>query len=347
MQIDSEVRGADLDMLRQELGRLSDYLSSLEADLRHERELVQRLSSRLESKAGPESHALSETSASPAPSHDAPTAPDGSKDCAPTSLGLRIFCFGSFEVLNGAHTISLPRASKDRAILKLMALRPRQPLLRDVLLETLWPNVEPVTAQNRLRVVMHHLRQLFSPATKDKKDPGWILFQDGCYFFNPDIRIWSDVEEFESLWQTGVRSERAGGLVQALPHYLQAEALYRSDLLEEDLFEEWTLLRRDELKDTYMSILAKLGRHWLQVGNHDAAIEEWKKILGKDPWREDIYRRLMAHTAHRGQRGLALRWYQICAQALHTQLELEPEPETMMLHEHIVSGKDLSKWVGD
>lgn len=261
-----------------------------------------------------------------------------------TRVDLSVYSLGPFEVYRGDETIPLRRTASGSAILKFLALKPRQPVPRDLLLEALWPGAEPTVAKNRLRVAMHRLRQAFVNPESNSTAEDYVIFRDGCYQLNPETEIWTDIEAFEDNWRAGLRLERAGYLDQASLRYAEAEALYRGDLLEEDLFEEWTLLRREVLKDTYLTILHKLSHYWLQVGNLDDAIENWKKILAKDPWREDIYRRLMASNAQRGQRGLALRWYEVCKLALRTQLNVAPEQQTLALHQRILEGQDVSEW---
>ncbi len=257
---------------------------------------------------------------------------------------IRIQCFGPFRIYRNEEPLVL-RAGKASAILKFLALRAHQPVPREVLLEALWPEADPGVANNRLKVAMHHLRQTFVSKGCSSRCEGCVVFRDGCYLFNPQIRVSTDVEAFEQAWQSGVQLERAGRLMEAIPFYLQAEALYRGDLLEEDLYEEWTLLRREELKDSFLTVLDKLSRYWLQIGNLDDAVEGWKKILTRDPWREDVYRRIMACSAFRGQRGLALRWYEMCTQALQSQLNIQPEPETVALQQRILAGEDVSGWI--
>lgn len=262
----------------------------------------------------------------------------------PAGVDLCIHSLGPFEVYRGDEIVPLRRTGSGSTILKFLALKPRQPVSRDLLLEALWPGAEPTVAKNRLRVAMHRLRQAFVNPESNSTDEDYVIFRDGCYQLNPETEIWTDTEAFENNWQVGLRLERAGHLDQSSLRYAEAEALYRGDLLEEDLFEEWTLLRREVLKDTYLTILHKLSRYWLQLGNLDDAIENWKKILAKDPWREDIYRRLMASNAQRGQRGLALRWYEVCKLALRTQLNVAPEQQTLALHQRILEGQDVSEW---
>jgi DNA-binding SARP family transcriptional activator len=251
------------------------------------------------------------------------------------------YCFGPFEVFRAEDRIPLRRAGKGHAILKYLAAGRGQVVLRDVLLDSLWPETEPLVANNRLKVAMHHLRQAFAFRDDAHESGEIVIFQNGGYRLNPELDIWSDVEAFEAHWQAGMLLERTGRLAEAVHFYMQAEALYRGDFLEEDRLEEWTLVRREALKDTFLTILDKLSRFWFKTNHVERAIEGWKKILTKDPWREDAYRHLMICFVSRGQRALALHWYDVCVQVVHRQLGLEPEPETQRLSERIRSGKRI------
>jgi DNA-binding SARP family transcriptional activator len=245
-------------------------------------------------------------------------------------------CLGPFEAYWDDEPIFQLRTGKGRAILKYLAARPRQPVLRDVLLEMLWPETDPDVANNRLRVALHHLRQVCTAVSGEGGD--CVVFRDGGYMLNPRAQVWTDVDAFEAAWRAGVRHERADQPAQAIAVFAQALPLYRGDYLEEDPFEEWTLLRREELKDVYLTMLGKLSDHWLQVGELEQATEGWTKILAKDPCREDAYRQLMLCCTKRGQRALALRWYDLCVQFLREQLHVEPEPATVALYRSIRAG---------
>ena len=51
-----------------------------------------------------------------------------------------------------------------------------------------------------------------------------------------------------------------------------------------------------------------------------------------DPLQEDVHQTLMRAYAGEGRRTAALRQYQICVDALHRELQVEPEPETRTLY---------------
>lgn len=330
----------DDDPLRTSLRIAVETLTRLEQDVQEAQALIRQLAGHLLERSG----ALGDVSPGIVRlPHALPTGPEPAVSRERPSE-LRIQCLGPFEVQRNDEYLAL-RAGKAAEILKFLALRPQQPVPRDVLLEAIWPETNPGIANNRLKVAMHHLRQAFIGQGCSPRCEGCVVFRDGCYLFNPRINVCTDIQDFEQAWQSGARLERTGRQAEAISCYLKAESLYRGDLLEEDLYREWTLVRREELKDSYLTILDKLSRYWLQIGNLDQAIDGWKKILARDPWREDIYRRVMACNAYRGQRGLALRWYETCAQALQTELNVGPEPETVALQQCILAGQDVSPWI--
>lgn len=331
-----QTKGMEEEDFHTALQVLTRALASLEENLYAAQSLVQQLAGSLD-EVRQRLLALS-SYASPPPQTALATTPG-------EYAQLHIYCFGAFEVYRGSTYIPQRRSGKGSAILKYLASRPRQPVQRDVLLEVLWPETAPRIANNRLKVAVHHLRQTFTPEVAGLNGEPMILFQDGYYLFNPQIRVWTDVEAFKLNWQTGLRLERAGRLAEAVPFYQQAKTLYRGDFLEDDPFEEWTLAQREELRDTYLMILDKLSRAWFQAGQLDRAVEGWKKIIAMDPWREDAYRHLMVCYSQSRQRELALHWYALCLQALRDQLGLGPAAETVALYEHIRAGERVDALV--
>lgn len=277
------------------------------------------------------------TVVSPQPIDLPAIAPIATED-APHQYQLRLQCLGPFKVTVGGQPLQRRHIGKGWAILKMLAGQPRRPIHRDLLIETLWPQVDPEIANNRLRVAMHHLRRASLTVGADQGCSA-IRFQEGCYRFNPALDLWCDVEAFRAAWETGRRAERDALPEWAVRHYRQAVALYHGDFLEEDRYEEWTLAPREDLKDIYLTILDRLGQHALMAHDLPGAIEYWRTIIGHAPWREDIYRQLMVSCVLSGQRGQALHWYELCRRTLAEQLELAPEPETVRLYDEILTAE--------
>lgn len=307
------------------------FLETIEASLRSLHEAVQALRDTLERQQ-----------AECAPLQPAAAVGRGPAGVDPAEQSpLRFFFLGQFKISLGEHSLPSRHFGKGWSIMKYLASQPHQPVHRDVLIEQFWPQVEPRAANNRLRVAMHHLRHCYEDSCPGYLPEECIVFRDGCYFLNPQLRLWTDVGAFRSAWLSGLEEERRGNPAAAMALYRRAEWLYQGDFLEEDRYEEWALVLREELKNIYLTILDKLALHDFHNGDLSGAAERWRKLLARDAWREDIYRHLMRCYSKCGQRNLALYWYDRCREVLRSQLDLEPEPETVALNKLIRRGEEL------
>jgi DNA-binding SARP family transcriptional activator len=85
----------------------------------------------------------------------------------------------------------------------------------------------------------------------------------------------------------------------------------------------------------FLEALDRLSQIYFGRGQYAVCISLCQRILAHDNCREDAHCRLMRCHARQGQQNLALRQYQLCAEALHAELDVEPAPATAELHERI------------
>lgn len=261
-----------------------------------------------------------------------PAPPVGARD------GLAIRLLGRFEVVRAGATVERWRRGKSRVLLKYLAAH-RQPVPRDALIELLWPDAAPDDALNNLRVVLHALRaDLRSAGDLDGRDVGFILSDGSTIRLNPAAPIWVDADAFSAHVSRGRLYERQRRLPEATREYEAAEALYRDDYLVEDTYEDWTHVRREELKDQYLMILARLADHCLHLRDAEGCIARCHRILEKDVCREDAYRRLMRSYALLGQRSRAAQWYALCVRTLRQEFNVGPSAQTQALYQQITVG---------
>jgi DNA-binding SARP family transcriptional activator len=164
-----------------------------------------------------------------------------------------------------------------------------------------------------------------------------LIRADGDTYVLDTSGVWIDADAFSEHFSAGLRYERDGQIEAAAREYVAAEALYRDDFLVEDLYEEWTVLRREELKDQYLAVLGKLSDFCLNRADLEGCIHRSHMLLAKEPCSEDAYQRLMQCYARLGQRGSALRWYQICERTLRQELEVAPSEKTQRLYLQITA----------
>lgn len=249
---------------------------------------------------------------------------------------LTLYCLGPFRIYLDDKLINNWSGGKGKAIFKYMVAKRGRPVAKDILMDVFWRNADPEAARNNLNVAIYGLRQAFRAIRPDFSS---ILFQDDHYLLNPAMPVWVDLEQFVQRYEAGQRLERKGKFSEALSEYEIAESLYQGDFLEEDLYEDWPTQQRESLRDSYLLILDRLSRHYLEEKRYTTCIQLCCKILAKDDCREDIHRRLMRCYSMQGQRNLAVRQYHLCGETLKKELNVLPMQETTALFNRIREGE--------
>jgi DNA-binding SARP family transcriptional activator len=162
-----------------------------------------------------------------------------------------------------------------------------------------------------------------------------VVHGGGAYRINRDLRLWLDVEEFDSHVESGRRSDETGDLDKAMRHYEFAASLYRGDFMADDPYEDWAALTRERLRLTQLDALGRLSKLYFNVGHYTACASLCVRIIERDPCREDAHRRLMRCHSRQGLPHLALMQYRMCVQALADELGVEADPATTELYQHI------------
>lgn len=259
-----------------------------------------------------------------------PVATDRRAGQADSIIPVAIQFFGNFGLTIGDRVVKLP-ASRSASLLKYLILHHNQYTPREVLMDVFWPDAEPEMARNNLNVAIHHLRRSLRKVT----DVPVIVFEDSAYGFPPQLNLWLDVEEFEKCIKAGQRLGARNQLTAAVQEYEAAISLYQGDFLEQNPYEEWTVLDRERLRIAYLDTLDRLSQIYFDQECYAQCIAVCQFILARDRCREDAYCLLMRCYSRQGQPHLALRQYQVCAEALQAELQVEPAAETTRLYNRL------------
>jgi len=247
-----------------------------------------------------------------------------------TVMPMAVHMLGTFSMAIGDLIVKLP-ASRGLLLFKYLLLHHKRNITREVLMDIFWPDAEPETARNNLNVAMHNLRRalravIFLPV---------VAYEAGSYGLEPNLQVWLDTEEFERCVKAGKQFETRNQPTAAVAEYEAAISLYQGDLLEQDLYEEWTVLDRERLRVAYLETLDCLSQIYFSQERYAACITVCQLILTRDLCREDAHCLLMRCYSRQGQHHLALRQYQICAEALRAELEVEPALEATQLYDRM------------
>jgi len=261
------------------------------------------------------------------------TSPTEKKE-GPLPPSLAVYCLGAFRAYQDDQLIADWNGLKARSIFKYLLAHRGAPVVKDILMDLFWPDADPEAARRNLHQAIYSLRRTLRQGQPDFQH---IQFENDCYLLNPETDIWVASEEFEKHVQVGRRLEAAGRFGEAMAAYGIAEGLYLGDFLKEDLYEDWSSLQRERMRNMYLDIADRLSEHYVGRGEYTAATALCQKVLAQDNCYEGAHRRLMRCYLAQGQRHLAVRQYQTCVETLKEELELAPSEETVTLYRHITT----------
>jgi DNA-binding SARP family transcriptional activator/predicted ATPase len=207
-----------------------------------------------------------------------------------------------------------------------LLLQRAQPVARDTVAFTLWPDRRESGARANLRRHLHDLRRALPGG---QSQPAWILSDADTVQWNPAAAVWLDVAEFERA------SASAAATVLA-----EAVALYSGDLFA-TLYDDWIFPERERLRNQYLSVLNQLVAEHRAQRDYAPAIAYAQRLLSQDPLRTDVVRQLMSLRYEAGDSAGALQEYKVFVRLLRSELGVEPTPELEMLRDAIVQNAPL------
>ena len=252
---------------------------------------------------------------------------------------LHVQLLGKFAVsVNGIAILESPwKSHRGRNLFKLLALTPGHRLHRDQVIDILWPDSDVSAAANNLYQTLYLTRRGLESA-----GAGALVLEDGLVSLrgNAGPALLVDVEQFEAA---AVQTKDCQD-----PNVFQAPLeLYRGDLLPDDLYEEWTVQRRESLRQVYLNLLLDLARLHEAQYNYSAGITALLQLLAVDRSYEEAHIGLMRLYALSGQRQQALRQYRTLGEVLKAELDTGPSEDAIHLNETIQSGQFLSPKAAD
>ncbi|HDN80017.1 MAG TPA: tetratricopeptide repeat protein, partial [Chloroflexi bacterium] len=247
---------------------------------------------------------------------------------------LRVQTLGGFRLWRGGEEITRwPRRSARDLFLFLLAQYP-QPVPAEALAELLWPQSSPRKARQNLRRAVADLRHTLEPDLPAAFPSRYIITGEETYSLSLPEGSWVDVWAFEEKLSAalalpcGNYEERR----RALDALEKALSFYGGDYLPEIPYEDWALLRRERLRERYLTGLRRLARLRLEQGDVDGALEAGHRALEIDPWDEESVLLLMQAYQARGDVPAALGVYETFRDRLKRDIDLPPRDDLTALY---------------
>lgn len=210
-------------------------------------------------------------------------------------------------------------STKSQALLAYLACTRRRHT-RDALAAMFWGEFDDEAAKTSLRQSLANLKKLAG---------AHLLIERDAVAFDTHSPHALDVVDFER--------DAAGD--DAMRR--RAVATYGGDLLKGLVvknapeFEEWLVVERERLRQLAANVLRRLAQAEADAGDATTAAAHLRALIALDPLDEPAQRHLMLLLARNGQRAAALAQYESLARALHAELGVPPEAETLSLRDRI------------
>ena len=235
---------------------------------------------------------------------------------------LEFLILGPLEVRRGSTTLQLGSA-KQRALLGVLLLHPNEAVSTARLVDELWGERPPATAEKLVQGYVHALRKQLGDGVLETRAPGYRIAVDAGSI---------DLVAFEELTTTA----RSAPLHESVALREHALALWRGTPLANVVLEgpgRHTVARLGELRLTTQ--IEQIDAQ-LELGRHAQLVGELEALTVAHPYQEKLAGQLMLALYRSGRQADALEVYRKIRSRLDDELGLEPSQELRDLESAIL-----------
>ncbi len=204
----------------------------------------------------------------------------------------------------------------------------------------LWPDYSEEAARASLRQALHQIRTALGP------DASVLEITPQTVQWNPaDANC--DVDEFLQLINLCKNHLHASAeeCPQCIDRYKRIANLYGDDLLsgfslkDSVAFEEWLMVKREQIRQLALETLETLTRVYEMQGEYEQMEQTARRQVEIDPFRESAHRQVMRALTWNKHRSEAMHHFNSLTNLLKEELGVEAESTTIALSKKIQAGQ--------
>jgi YVTN family beta-propeller protein len=241
-------------------------------------------------------------------------------------MGVEFAALGRLEVRIDGEAAPLG-GPKQRAVLALLLLNANEVVSRDRLVDAVWGEEAPASAQRSLDSYVSRLRTLIGSDRIERHAPGYLLRVAPGEL---------DLERFERLLEQGRAAASAGDPATASERLREALGLWRGPALADLVNEEFAASEAARLEERRLLALEARIDADLALGGGGELVPELEGLVDEHRFRERLLGQLMLALYRAGRQADALAAYQGFRQRLAQELGLEPGPQVRELEQRIL-----------
>ena len=236
---------------------------------------------------------------------------------------------GPLEVVRDGESLPLG-AAKQRALIACLLLHPNEAVSTDRLIDELWGQEAPSSAEHMLHVYVSRLRKILEGQGEQvlvTRAPGYLI-QLG----EGDVL---DSAQFEALVRR-VRGVAREDPAEALDLLERALGMWRGPALADFAYEAFAQGPAGRMEELRAVAEEERAGALLALGRHQDAIPELDSLVTRYPLREHLRAQQMLALYRAGRQADALAAFQAARQTLAAELGVDPGPELRSLEEAVL-----------
>jgi DNA-binding SARP family transcriptional activator/pimeloyl-ACP methyl ester carboxylesterase len=232
---------------------------------------------------------------------------------------------GPLEVIDDTSPLPVP-SGKQRALLAVLLLSANRIVARDRIVDDLWGDDVPESAQKMVQIHVSQLRKVLPEPRLQTRTPGYYLEVGEDEL---------DLARFERLVAEGREALSEGDAGPAAERLAAALGLWRAPALAE-FSEPFARHEGARLEELRLSALEWRIDADLALGRHGEVAGELETLLARHPLRERLRSQHMLALYRSGRHADALASYQAYRRSLADELGIEPSPSLKALEASIL-----------
>jgi LuxR family maltose regulon positive regulatory protein len=254
---------------------------------------------------------------------------------------LTVRTLGDFMVFRNGNPIDALQWSGlyPQLLLKAIISRGCKNVVLDQLMEDLWPDHIAQKAMQTFRVTLHRLRKTIEPDMNKIFGSSYVFFKDGAVSLNDQL-VNIDAVQYAALFEKAQKATSSRQRAYALKLCRNMDAMYQGNFLPGELYNQWADFQRDRLRRLRIQQLL-LQTELLEAENSlMEAVDALDKLVVLDPYNEFFYRKLITTYVKLGMRAKAVAAFNTCRAILKTELDTDPDPETLSVYERYLNADE-------
>ena len=252
-----------------------------------------------------------------------------------------ITTLGDFSVRKGEHFLDERQwgGAQPVNLLKTIISNGCYNVPKDLLMEELWPNLDPSAMERAYKVALHRLRKILEPTMLRCYGSSYIHFRHNLISIDSNL-VNIDYIEYTNAIKLAYELSMDAKLDEALAIHKEADRIYAGPFLPMDLYAPWASERRESLKNIRIKQFFDIAQIQEERNQKKLAIEAYEKVLLYDPFNESALQKLMIHCTAFDCRPKAIKAFRDFKSVLEKELNLMPAEATKELYQSIVGKKD-------